>query len=51
LLDSYQRPVISPDIEDELMKVALRVAKSAGLRELPGIELTRDRVGTGAPIE
>jgi trimethylamine---corrinoid protein Co-methyltransferase len=47
LLDSYQRPVIAPEIEDELIKVALRVANSAGLKELPGIGGTPDRVGTG----
>ena len=46
LLDSYQRPAISPDTDDELMRVALRVAHSAGLKELPGIE-SRDRVRTG----
>ena len=40
LLDSYQRPAISADIADELMKVALRVAYSAGLKELPGIDPT-----------
>jgi len=47
LLDSYQRPAISPDTENELMNVALRVAHSAGLKELPGIERSGDRVGTG----
>jgi len=47
LLDAYQRPAISPDTENELMNVALRVAHSAGLKELPGIEPSGDRVGTG----
>jgi trimethylamine--corrinoid protein Co-methyltransferase len=47
LLDAYQRPAISPDIENKLMNVALRVAHSAGLKELPGIERSGDRVGTG----
>jgi trimethylamine---corrinoid protein Co-methyltransferase len=40
LLDSYHRPAIAPDIEDELLKVALRVASSVGLKELPGIGRT-----------
>jgi trimethylamine--corrinoid protein Co-methyltransferase len=38
LLDSYERPAISADTENRLMDVALRVARSAGLKELPGIE-------------
>ncbi|MFI5113582.1 MAG: trimethylamine methyltransferase family protein [Terriglobales bacterium] len=41
LLDAYQRPAISPKTESDLMDVALRVARSAGLKELPGIEPAR----------
>jgi trimethylamine--corrinoid protein Co-methyltransferase len=38
LLDSYERSAISADNEKRLMDVALRVTRSAGLKELPGIE-------------
>lgn len=40
LLDSYVRPEISPEIQDNLMEVAHRVANSAGLDGFPGIERT-----------
>ena len=38
LLDSYQRPEISAETESHLIEVALRVAQSTGMKELPGIE-------------
>jgi trimethylamine--corrinoid protein Co-methyltransferase len=38
LLDSYVRPEISAEIQDNLLEVAHRVANSAGLESLPGIE-------------
>jgi hypothetical protein len=41
LLNSYERPAISADNEKRLMEVALRVTRSAGLKELPGIEPAR----------
>jgi trimethylamine---corrinoid protein Co-methyltransferase len=37
MLASYVRPVISPEIQDSLLEVAVRVARSAGLDNLPGI--------------
>jgi trimethylamine--corrinoid protein Co-methyltransferase len=43
LLGVYQRPVISPETEDALLKVARRVAGTAGLKDLPGI--ARETVG------
>lgn len=44
LLDSYVRPTIPTGIEQSLMEVALRVAQSAGLKSLPGIEHASTRV-------
>jgi trimethylamine:corrinoid methyltransferase-like protein len=41
LLDGYVRPEISPEIQDSLLEVAWRVAHSAGLDRLPGIEPAR----------
>jgi trimethylamine--corrinoid protein Co-methyltransferase len=41
LLGSYLRPAISAETENNLMEVALRVMRSAGLQELPGIERAR----------
>lgn len=41
LLDSFVRPAISPQTENNLMEVALRVVRSVGLKELPGIEPAR----------
>jgi trimethylamine:corrinoid methyltransferase-like protein len=41
LLDDYRRPVISPQTEEALLKVARRVTASAGLSDLPGIEVAR----------
>jgi trimethylamine---corrinoid protein Co-methyltransferase len=41
LLGSYLRPAIPPEIESRLMEVAVRVTRSAGLRQLPGIEPVR----------
>jgi trimethylamine---corrinoid protein Co-methyltransferase len=38
LLAGYTRPEISSEIQDNLLEVALRVARSAGLDSLPGIE-------------
>jgi trimethylamine--corrinoid protein Co-methyltransferase len=38
LLGSYVRPAIPTEIENALMEIALRVTRSAGLKELPGIE-------------
>lgn len=38
LLDSYVRPEISPQTQDSLLELASRVARSAGLYRLPGIE-------------
>jgi trimethylamine--corrinoid protein Co-methyltransferase len=37
LIDAYQRPPMSPEVEDALLKVARRVASGAGLNDLPGI--------------
>ena len=42
LLETYQRPIISPEIEEALLKVARRVAGGVGLKDLPGI--------TGEPV-
>ena len=41
LIGSYQRPAIPSETENALMDVAWRVARSAGLEELPGIEKER----------
>lgn len=38
MLETYVRPEISPKIQDSLLEVALRIAHSAGLDSLPGIE-------------
>ncbi len=42
LLSTYERPAMSSEIEGRLMAVAQRVARAAGLKELPGVQ--RDRV-------
>jgi len=38
LLESYQRPVFYPGVEDALLMVAQRVTGGAGLSALPGID-------------
>ncbi|MBI1739861.1 MAG: trimethylamine methyltransferase family protein [Candidatus Koribacter versatilis] len=45
LMGSYLRPAISPQTENNLIEVALRVARSVGLSELPGIEPARASEG------
>ncbi len=45
LLNSYQRPILSVQTEDALLKVSREVAGKIGLKELPGI--ARETVGTG----
>lgn len=47
LLDTYQRPALSPETEDALLKVARRIAAAAGLTGLPGIGTAREHVGMG----
>ncbi len=39
LLQSYQRPRISPEVETRLQEIALRQAANVGLNHLPGIEV------------
>ena len=39
LLESYRRQAISPEVEKELLTIALSRANAAGLDHLPGIEL------------
>ncbi len=45
LLNSYQRPALSVQTEDALLKVVRDVAGKIGLKELPGI--AKETVGTG----
>ena len=39
LVESYRRPVITPEVEDALRAIALRESRSLGLDHLPGIEV------------
>jgi trimethylamine:corrinoid methyltransferase-like protein len=39
LVNSYQRPKVSPQVEDALLAIASREAKAFGLEHLPGIEM------------
>jgi trimethylamine--corrinoid protein Co-methyltransferase len=39
LLQSYARPAMAPEIENELRQIALRKAKASGLDWLPGLDL------------
>jgi trimethylamine---corrinoid protein Co-methyltransferase len=41
MLENYVRPEISPEIQDGMLEVAWRVAHSAGLDRLPGIEAAK----------
>jgi trimethylamine---corrinoid protein Co-methyltransferase len=41
LLDGYDRPPVSPETEEALLKVARKFARRAGLSVLPGIEGAR----------
>jgi trimethylamine--corrinoid protein Co-methyltransferase len=49
LLESYQRPTISPEIEKSFQAIALRHAQAAGLDQLPGIDTSAHPAGSDPP--